>query len=977
MNKETKGLGHAVLTGAIAVFLAWPRVDGAAVRGFLPDIVPPKTYQSLFQAAEGDRIQGEFERSALEFESALKIARETRNAGRESACLLKLGLLHWNQGRVPEAVKCFADGLEKAKTWGNKDIPPYIEEILLAIRLYNQGKDLRIAGRLPESAGAFDRALGVSRKIGSEDIAVKCLRQMSLTYWEMNDLKKFLSCNEDALLIARRLKLKREEGRCLNNIGLYHWKSTNYSAALWNFQEALQIVGSIKDDQTEAECLNNIGGTYLDLGEYDKALGYLRNSLSIDQEHGREANVSRVLNNMGVALERRGAVFSEKNDYLEALGYFNKSMSFLAKYKDVKTEIETLNNIGTIFSYLGDFQGAREKYGLALSKAIAQENQDAIGALYNNIGGLYFQEYAYITAKRYFKKAIEISLDPSFVNNLWEAYFGLGQCYEKTGENDKALCCYEKSAEIIDQIRSRIFLDSFKAGFARNKVNVFERLLNVLFLSGPSTPRRARLEKIFSVIERAKARAFLESLGEAKIDIKENLPPDMKLREADLTKEISSIFLDLAAQTLGSGERRTRIEKLGRAEDEYMRLISDMKLIAPDVANLVAPEIRPLKDIQNTLLDDKTGLVEYFLGEVKSYAFYVSKETAGVIEIESRAALERSLKGYLKAMMSPSGGDSARALAGERIAGEILRPIAGEIDHRIEKLIIIPDGILYYLPFETLRIPKADGSGREFLIEKYEVSYAPSASSLIYLTQRKPGFRSMSLLSIGDPAPLRVARGQRTTDPSGMDYLEEIYQGQGFNFKPLPFSRKEAIGIARHFPEADTRVLLGREAREDVLKKTPLKDFRIVHFACHGLIDEIVPFRSALVLSAGGSLNDDGFLQAREIYTLRLDADLVVLSACQTGKGTLEKGEGILGLPRMFFYAGAKSVISTLWPIQDRSTALFMDKFYGFLVKGHGRAEALRLAKLDMLSSKYRHPFYWAAFVLNGDSGPIFPRADQ
>jgi CHAT domain-containing protein len=478
-------------------------------------------------------------------------------------------------------------------------------------------------------------------------------------------------------------------------------------------------------------------------------------------------------------------------------------------------------------------------------------------------------------------------------------------------------------------------------------------------------------------MERAKARAFLEGLGEAKIDIKGNLPPYLALRENHLTNEISSILIDLSREKLSGGEKRTFIERLGGAEDEYMRLLSEMRLVAPDVANLVSPDILTLSDLQNSFLDDDTGLVEYLLGESKSYIFYISKKIAKVTEIESRGSLERSLRGYIKAIMNPASGEFPGHLAGERIAKEILLPISDQIDERIKRLIVIPDGILNYLPFETLRIPKTRGQGLEYLIERVEVSYAPSASSLAYLSKKKPGPRARCLLAIGDPALLRRPRGKKSDGGAGTGFLYEIGQGQGLDFGPLPFSRKEVLGIAKQFPDRSSRVFLGREAREDILKGMPLDEYQILHFACHGVIDEDVPFRSALLLSNQGAPNDDGFLQAREIYTLKMNADLVVLSACRTGKGKLEKGEGVLGLARVFFYAGSKSVISTLWAIEDRSTAEFMNEFYGFLVKGCGKAEALRLAKIGMLTKSYKHPFYWASFILNGDYGPIFPRLVQ
>jgi len=161
-------------------------------------------------------------------------------------------------------------------------------------------------------------------------------------------------------------------------------------------------------------------------------------------------------------------------------------------------------------------------------------------------------------------------------------------------------------------------------------------------------------------------------------------------------------------------------------------------------------------------------------------------------------------------------------------------------------------------------------------------------------------------------------------------------------------------------------IYLRDKAKEEAVKDNSLKNFQIIHFACHSFLDEKFPFRSALVLTLDNDPREDGFLQAREIFTLKLNADLIVLSACQTGKGRIERGEGIFVLPRIFFYSGARSVLSTLWTINDKSTSKFMEYFYGYLLQGKNKAEALRSAKLKMINTQYPHPFYWAPFILNG-----------
>jgi CHAT domain-containing protein len=224
-----------------------------------------------------------------------------------------------------------------------------------------------------------------------------------------------------------------------------------------------------------------------------------------------------------------------------------------------------------------------------------------------------------------------------------------------------------------------------------------------------------------------------------------------------------------------------------------------------------------------------------------------------------------------------------------------------------------------------------------------------------------------TLLAVGDPDYLP---GPGSVLPGGRRYdnaLRDIYLDEGFELSSLPHTQKEVSRVARCFPGGQVDILLDSQANEEGIKSRPLNEYRIIHFACHGFLDEMIPMRSALVLSLDDDSEEDGFLQAREIANLKLDAELVVLSACQTGKGRLENSEGVFGLPRMFFYAGARSIISSLWKINDKSTSEIMPEFYRHLAAGETKARSLRLAKLDMMKSRFSHPFYWAAFILNGD----------
>jgi CHAT domain-containing protein len=393
-----------------------------------------------------------------------------------------------------------------------------------------------------------------------------------------------------------------------------------------------------------------------------------------------------------------------------------------------------------------------------------------------------------------------------------------------------------------------------------------------------------------------------------------------------------------------------------------------MRVEVPEVASLVSPEPCNLSQVQNLILDENTALIEYFLGESKSFVFLITKKNRYLFELPKRNEIRKSLRAYLKALSDQPRSVFKGLKASERISKKLL-PFMHLIPDIVVNLVIVPDDTLYYLPFETLsHSDNANPYIDNLLVSKFDISYSPSSSSLLFLTrQKRQAIPPKDLLAFGDPVYMNKGNflTERKTTPSLI--LKGLFHNEGFDLSPLPYSKREIVNISRFFDKKNKDIFTGDKASETNFKSISIDNYKIIHFACHGLLDEKIPLRSALVLSLSKDGNEDGFLQVSEIYNLRLNSELVILSACQTARGRLENGEGVLGLPRIFFYSGARSVISTLWRIEDKSTAKFMRFFYKFLNKGFDKSKSLRLAKIQMIKSGYTHPFYWAGFILNGD----------
>ena len=332
-----------------------------------------------------------------------------------------------------------------------------------------------------------------------------------------------------------------------------------------------------------------------------------------------------------------------------------------------------------------------------------------------------------------------------------------------------------------------------------------------------------------------------------------------------------------------------------------------------------------------------------------------------MIELPGRIRIEAAVRAYRAAVEKreqPAGWETAA----RRLYGMLLAPAVGVLGGAY-RLVIVPDGILYYLPFEAL----LDRS--RYLLEDFSIAYSPSATaySLMRRARReRPRTAERELLAFGDS---QFRAGGRRFNVEGPALVRSIYRSTGFTFPPLPNSRTEVVAIAKLFPESLERTYLGVSATKSGLFSEKLDSYRCLHFATHAMLDERTPAQCGIALTPDGSKGDDGILRMNEIVDMKLNADLVVLSACQTGLETLVRGEGMIGLTRAFLYAGAGSVVVSLWRVDDLATSRLMQKFYKHMQEGADIASALRQAKRDMLGSgipAYRNPYFWAPFVVTG-----------
>ena len=476
-----------------------------------------------------------------------------------------------------------------------------------------------------------------------------------------------------------------------------------------------------------------------------------------------------------------------------------------------------------------------------------------------------------------------------------------------------------------------------------------------------------KFEEAFTKIDEAKARTVLTASAARRVT-----PTLEDEKQAESLHKQSQAIARLRMQLLSSTlrpEQKSKLQKdIKDAEDE-MQLQIEMKRSAG--LRVWAP-LMTAEQLQAKMARDNATLAEFSLGENRSVVWLFTRGKTFCEILPSRKEIEKDVKSYIDGLAAPPNhlymeNDLARL---RKQAEALFATLFGRLSGQIEpgqRLIVVPDGLLHYLPFEALI-----NKGR-YLVEDHEISYNPSASMLNLWADsasKADGEDKMELFAVGDPIyePDATTPGGKRSKTGLSNMARQMLAARGIRLSTLPRTRDEVTDIAALFPSDRTRVLLGKESTEESIKREPLGRYRRLHFASHSLIDEKSPLHSAVVLTPGDGAEEDGLLEVSEISRLSLDCDLVVVSACRTGRGQLLSGEGIVGLSRSFIQAGARSVVVSLWNVNDISTGQLMKSFYKNLTGGLSNAAALRKAKLQMLNGgkATRHPYHWSSFVMVG-----------
>lgn len=826
----------------------------------------------------------------------------------------------------------------------------------------------RILANQAEYQGAmtvYELALGVADQLGDKTGIAKALNSIGTVYYWQGDYSEALARYQKSLKLAEELGDKAQLAASLGNIGLIYDSQGNYSRAFEYYERSLRLKEELGDKAGIARSLNNLGVVHRLQGDSSQALAYFQKSLKLKEELGDEVGIALSLSNIGIVLTRQG-------DYTRALDYLQKGLKLSEALHNEVSQALNLGNLGILCGLQGNYAEALEYFHRSLKIKQALGDKAGIATLLTNLGEVHFSQGRYTQAAEIFEQAATLAKQIELAEAVWPANAMAGRAYQATKQPTRALQSYLTAIDTIEELRGQV------GGGEQEQQRSFETRLSAYHGMVDLLVEQNNAAEALLYAERAKGRVLLDVLQSGRINITKAMTADEREKEREMRAETVSLNVQLSRGRLRQPAGEARVSdleaRLQKARLEYEAFETGLYAAHPEL-KIQRGRMQPLTMDQISHLMPGTGaaLLEFVVLEDKSFLFVLTgKANAGEAKVDLKVyTLPVTQKQLADLTLRFSQALAERRLSVQELAGKlydlILKPARAQMQG-LEALIIVPDDVLWQLPFQALK-----SSNHRYLIEDYSISYAPSLTVLGEMIKRRPEQDKATkglptLLAFGNPA-----LGTETNERA-----RAVHMGERLD--PLPEAEKQVKLLGRLYGKAQSRIYTGSGAQEERFK-AEAGNYRILHLATHGILNDASPMYSQLVLAQTGT-REDGLLEAWEIMTLDLRADLVVLSACETARGRVGAGEGIIGLSWALFVAGAPTAIVSLWKVESASTTDLMLAFHRQIKSGSHRvrgpnsiAAALRLAALGLLKNKrYEHPFYWAPFVVIGNGAGSLDR---
>lgn len=902
---------------------------------------------------------GDKQEALNRYNQALSLFKVVGDLSGEAATLARLGGVYDDLGDKQKALTFYEQALELLQELGNSAWE--------AATLIKIGTIYLVSGENQKALYYLTRAIPLLETVEDRFEVAQTLNLIARAYNDLSEKQKALDSLNQSLSLFQEIENLSGAALALNNIGTVYFEWGQYQQALNYFNQALSLSESIEDFDVKALALNHIGAIYFALGENQRALDHYKQAVPLFQSIGFLSGEASTRNNMGNIYQRLGKTEDALAEYTQAL-LLNREVGNRAQ------EATTLTNMGSLYATLGEPQKALDYYKQALP--LSREVGDRSGEAHtlNNLSSIYFELGQSEKAIDYLNQALPLTQAVGDQSGEAVILLNLAADQYRKGQLTEALTSVNTAIEIIEQLRSKIASDDLRMSYFATVQRYYQLQLDLLMFLHQQYPERGYDTQAFNTSERSRARVLLELLYESNLDIRQGVSPQLLEDEDTLLRTLKDIETRRIV-TLNRDHTEAEITALDKETDDTLAQLDllkvQLKADNPAYAALQYPEPLTLPQIQQQVLDKDSLLLQYAIGKDRSYLWAVTPTEMTVHTLPGAAELAEAIEPF-RSVMETSGNSPADIADAAKALGDlILAPVADQLPGK--RLLIVADGDLHAIPFAALSEP--GNPDYTPLIAQHEIVNLPSASSIAISRQqvagRTPAPKTLAVLA--DPVYTsddpRIG-GSRTPTEVPIEVERNLREFDLRSVARLPYTRQEADTLLALVPPNQRTAVFDFDADYDWATQTQLNQYRYIHFATHGFANPSQPELSGILLSLvnpQGSQQDKGILRLHDIFNLDLPAELVVLSACQTGLGTDTNGEGLIGLTRGLMYAGTPRTLVSLWNVNDEKTSILMSKFYrGILEGGLTPAAALRQAQIQMWQ-EYRDPNLWAAFVLQGE----------
>lgn len=845
-----------------------------------------------------------------------------------------------------------------------------------AQRIFDEAEELVNTGlrdSIRRATAKYQESLATYILIGDQNDQYKLLLGLGNAYLEINDYNSALDAFDHALQIGRKLDDRFRQARALQRTGVTYRSMSDLDSSLKASTAALGLFHLSGDEINEAYMSTYVGETLNILGEHERARDYLNRALAMYQKLGDRREEAAILESISYSYD-----LQENNE--KSLEYLKRSLAVATKIENRQIIARLEAFIANVNASAGNREAAIENISLALQNADRSKGLEPVSM--SNIGIAYYKLGDYDKALSNLNVPLERFRSIGSKRSEAITLRHIALVLRDQGKTGEALAAMERSIALLEFLRDHAGTPETQASFVATLFHFYGEYIDLKMRLHYADATAGNAEAAFEFAEKVKVRSLVDLLRRARVDARQGIAPELISREADLNARLTDSLDGLAKleRTKATAEQKSSftgsVSDLQNSLNEVQTKIRDS---SPGFANLTEPRRLSVSDIQKQLLDENTVLIEYELGE-QSYMWMVTNDGLKSFRLPRQPVIEELTRRVYDLLTTRqtanAAGKRGRAenaeaellSASQKLSDMLLGPAASFLGTK--RLLIVADGVLNYIPFAVLPVPGGRNPSYKPMLIDHEIVTLPSASVLAVLRQefgeRKPA--PLTVAVIGDP--VYSADDARVVPPLDKTPKAKVSEGLA-EFSRLLFSRDEANAILSVTPPTSSLKVLDFDANRQFAMGGELGKYRIVHFSTHGFLDSHRPELSGIVLSQVTRRGEpaEGSLRLHEVYNMKLAADLVVLSGCQTGLGKDIRGEGLVGITRGFMYAGARRVVASLWQIDDAATAELMRRFYlGMFQRNMSPASALRSAQIEMFNKRqWRSPYFWGAFVLQGE----------